>query len=210
MIAYIGLYLGQRWTEDNATGLQSLVWRHTWEATRDLTFKKMLLQYNSEDCHVLKLVTEVVGNIAEGVNVNNELQPIETNDLEVNSYKKFKKNEFLIDGLDFVNKCAYFDYQREKIFFRNKKLKKPTRKNKVKFSKVHMNKCGEIPLPMKCYKCGSNKIFKRDKLSKIIFSIKFVHFGIKRWIIKYSTSRVSCSRCNHKFRPYEFTKIRGK
>jgi predicted RecB family nuclease len=206
----IGLYLGQRWTEDNATGLQSLVWRHTWETTRDLTFKKMLLQYNSEDCHALKLVTEVVYNIAAGVNVNNELQPVETNDLEINTYKKFKKNGFLIDGLDFVNKCAYFDYQREKIFFRNKKLKKPTIKNKMRFSKAHINKFIEIPLPMTCYKCGSNKIFKRDKLSKKVFSIKFINFGIKRWIIKYSTSRVSCSQCNHKFRPYEFTKIRGK
>jgi hypothetical protein len=107
-------------------------------------------------------VTEVVCNIAEGVNVNNKLQPIETNELEVNAYKKFKKNEFLIDGLDFVNKCAYFDYQREKIFFRNKKSKKSTIKNKAKFPKIHINKFVEISLPMTCYKCGSNKIFKRD------------------------------------------------
>src|SRR4029434_4014311 len=83
----IGLYLGQRWTENNATGLQSLVWRHSWETTRDLTFKKILLQYNAEDCHVLKIITEAVCNIAEEVNVNNILHLIEANNLEVDSYK---------------------------------------------------------------------------------------------------------------------------
>ena len=187
----IGVCLGQRWTEDNATGLQSLVWRHRWETTRNLTFKNILLQYNAEDCRVLKIVTDVVCNIAEGVNANNILQTVETNELAVNSYNKFKKNGFLIDGLDFVNKCAYFDYQREKIFFRNKKSKKSTTKNNVRFSKIHINKFVEIPPPTTCYKCGSNQIFKRDKLSKTILSIKFAHFGIKRWIVKYSTRRVS-------------------
>jgi len=59
----IGSYLEQKWTEKNATGLQSLVWRHTWEATRESTFKKILLQYNLEDCFALKKVTEAVENV---------------------------------------------------------------------------------------------------------------------------------------------------
>src|SRR4030095_6734478 len=126
------------------------------------------------------------------------------------SYGKFKKNRFLVDGLDFVNKCAYFDYQREKIFFRNGKPKKTRTKIQSKVSKIHINKLIEIPLPMACYKCGSSKIFKRDKLNKIIFSVKFDKFGVKRWVVKYSTSRVSCDACQYKFRPCAFTKIRGK
>src|SRR5262249_33753551 len=149
------LYLGQRWTEDNATGLQSLVWRHAWETTRELTFKKILLQYNLEDCLALKLVTEVVCDIAEGVNINNKLQFVLTDELKVDSYGKFKKNGFLVDSLNFVNKCAYFDYQREKIFFRSRKSKKTTRKMKSKVSKIHINKTIDIPLPITCYKCGS-------------------------------------------------------
>jgi predicted RecB family nuclease len=206
----IGACLGQRWTEDNATGLQSLVWRHAWETTREPTFKQILLQYNLEDCLVLKVVTEVVRNIAEGVKINDKLQIGSTDELIGASYGKFKKNRFLVDGLDFVNKCAYFDYQREKIFFRNGKPKKTRTKIQSKVSKIHINKFVEIPLPMTCYKCGSSKIFKRDKLNKIIFSVKFDKFGVKRWIVKYSTSRVSCDACQYKFRPCAFTKIRGK
>src|SRR4029434_525224 len=70
----IGAYLGQRWTEDNATGLQSLVWRHAWETTREPTFKQILLRYNLEDCLALKAVTEVAHNIAEGAKINDKLQ----------------------------------------------------------------------------------------------------------------------------------------
>src|SRR5690606_32592927 len=43
-------YLGFRWTEPDASGLQSIVWRRTWEASGAQHFKSKLLTYNLEDC----------------------------------------------------------------------------------------------------------------------------------------------------------------
>jgi predicted RecB family nuclease len=46
----IGKYLGFRWTEPDASGIQSLIWRRRWEETRSEEFKDMLTTYNLEDC----------------------------------------------------------------------------------------------------------------------------------------------------------------
>src|SRR5262249_3011115 len=43
-------FLGCKWTEANATGLQSLVWRARWEQTHEQIWKDKLLAYNAEDC----------------------------------------------------------------------------------------------------------------------------------------------------------------
>ena len=58
-------YLGCTWTEENASGLQSLVWRARWEQERDPIWKDKLLTYNAEDCAALKKVTEFVQAVGE-------------------------------------------------------------------------------------------------------------------------------------------------
>ena len=55
----VGRYLGCTWTEENASGLQSLVWRARWEQTREPVWKDKLLTYNAEDCAALKKVDGV-------------------------------------------------------------------------------------------------------------------------------------------------------
>src|SRR5436305_3999627 len=54
----IGKFLGFRWTEADASGIQSIVWRRKWEETQSVAFKDMLTTYNLEDCAALKRVTE--------------------------------------------------------------------------------------------------------------------------------------------------------
>ena len=50
----IGKHLGFAWTDPDACGLQSLVWRRRWEQTRDDSFKRRLVAYNAEDCAALR------------------------------------------------------------------------------------------------------------------------------------------------------------
>jgi hypothetical protein len=52
----LGRFLGAAWSDPQASGLQSLAWRHRWEATRDERFRQSLLQYNREDCEVVRLL----------------------------------------------------------------------------------------------------------------------------------------------------------
>ena len=54
----VGACLGCSWTEPDASGVQSLVWRRRWEATHAEEWKQKLITYNLEDCLALRRVTE--------------------------------------------------------------------------------------------------------------------------------------------------------
>src|SRR5207302_7479840 len=49
----IGEHLGVSWSEPQASGLQSLVWRHQWEDTGQDEYRTRLITYNREDCQAL-------------------------------------------------------------------------------------------------------------------------------------------------------------
>jgi len=49
--------LGCTWSDEHASGIQSILWRRHWETNRDEMWKA-LLTYNKEDCTALRTVTE--------------------------------------------------------------------------------------------------------------------------------------------------------
>jgi predicted RecB family nuclease len=49
-------YLGFRWSGSLTSGLETIVWRHQWEAFGDPAVKQTLLDYNRQDCEALELV----------------------------------------------------------------------------------------------------------------------------------------------------------
>jgi predicted RecB family nuclease len=59
----LGRFLGGEWTDPQASGLQSLVWRHRWETTRDDQVRQSLLQYNREDCEAVRLLVDRLDRI---------------------------------------------------------------------------------------------------------------------------------------------------
>ena len=56
----IGKGIGCSWTEPDASGIQSIVWRAQWEASHGKEWKQKLQTYNLEDCAALKRVTDVL------------------------------------------------------------------------------------------------------------------------------------------------------
>jgi predicted RecB family nuclease len=46
-------WLGFKWSEDGASGIQSMAWRQAWEESGDPALKRKLVTYNSEDCQAL-------------------------------------------------------------------------------------------------------------------------------------------------------------
>src|SRR5206468_2712050 len=56
----VGQFLGYSWSSPDASGVQSLVWRRSWDESGDPRLKETLLAYNRDDCAALKRVTEFV------------------------------------------------------------------------------------------------------------------------------------------------------
>jgi predicted RecB family nuclease len=117
----VAYYLGFRWSDPDASGLQSVVWRYDWQATRDESLKQRLLTYNREDCAALERLVEVVEPLGD-----EHRQPAVGSGTPVASvanvagpYRhKFGATPFTLPEFARITKCAYFDYQRSRVLCR--------------------------------------------------------------------------------------------
>jgi hypothetical protein len=194
----IGTYLGFKWSDENASGIQSLVWRKQFELTNSQTAKSKLVEYNLEDCLALKRVVEFIGeinrNVPEETNKNQDI--VHTDDLRDESIHKWGRVNFVLKDLEYINNCAYFDYQREKVFVRtNKNLKKIKRLGRYQEKRSYrINKKITLPIRRECPIC-KGKMQRHANYSRIIFDLRFSSAGIKRWITNYQATRVRCPSC---------------
>ena len=87
--------------------------------------------YNLEDCVGLQRVTEVLTTIVNRANIAPPLPLEEPNgppiaflkDVEkLSDFHTWGKVPFVHPDYEYINKCAYFDYQRERVYIRTSKI----------------------------------------------------------------------------------------
>ena len=199
----IASFLGFKWSAHNASGIMSLSWRQQWEGTREETVKQRIITYNHEDCLALRVVEE-------------ELQGIVSNDGGAAAFRTknadeikaekplgiFKRNEFCFREFTTINKCAYFDYQRSKVYVRtSSEVKKAMDRPYRKKTAYRVNKEILLNTPKRFPLCGSLSVVKHSKHSRIVYDLKVFNGGVKRWIIRYRSPRCLCKKCNRTFQP---------
>jgi predicted RecB family nuclease len=65
-----------RWSDPDASGLQSIAWRIRWERTHDDLWKTKIIEYNLEDCAALRTVTDFIqGACAKGMAASDPSEP---------------------------------------------------------------------------------------------------------------------------------------
>ena len=121
----IGGFLGYQWSGPLSSGLQTLVWRDRWLTGHDPFLKAMLIQYNYEDCAALKGVAEFLEKIiAAGFSGSSQheqgVQVTSTSTLatEKNEWQLYGPTDYALDDFRTINRLAYFDYQRDRVFAR--------------------------------------------------------------------------------------------
>jgi predicted RecB family nuclease len=216
----VGRYLGCNWTDEKSCGLQSLVWRASWVQAKDSTWKDKLVTYNAEDCAALKKVTECVQAIGEAARnrgaevTSTPSSPVVAWADEVGrsfSHREFCEAKFTIEDFDRANSCAYFDYQREKVFLRTSKAVK----------RACLNQRRRVPRPKAtrvveikddaCPKCGGKQIIQlREKPhSKLAYDLKLTRGGIHRQVIRCRSTLHWCEDCKRGFSPEGLRKLDG-
>ncbi len=174
----IASILGFKWSDQNASGLMSLLWRQQWDSSYDEIWKQKLVTYNREDCFALQILVENLQN----VNSDNRIAVCSTKDIaELHAEKPlgiFKKNDFYFPELERINSCAYFDYQRAKVYCRtNPNVKKSLKRNAQKgILKLRANKIITINKKIPCPRCKSNSICETLRLRNTSF-LKFLISG---------------------------------
>jgi len=123
----IARFLKFSWSDLTSSGTQSIIWRREWEESKILTLKQNLITYNSEDCMALELVATTVGELGQQAS-KTTMGPGEGDVVNVDSLKnqKTKWGDFSssIPGFEEINKAAYWDYQRDRVYVRSNKILK--------------------------------------------------------------------------------------
>jgi predicted RecB family nuclease len=200
----IGRFLGFQRSDERATGLQSIVWRSSWTENRDPDTKARLLQYNQDDCRELKHLFDFVQQAispdpTSATMPHTPFKVAPTEDLTTARprWELFRPREYIIKDLGQIAKCAYFDYQRERVFVRtHPQLKVAVKKQRRASTRVNATTILES---RRCPLCGSKSIEPGKQMSHIECDLKFFKGGVKKWITKTVSWRYQCSKCKSHF-----------
>jgi predicted RecB family nuclease len=200
----IAHYLGFQWSDRTASGARSLVWRYQWEMTKDSTLKQQLITYNREDCEALERVVNTVIQLCQ--NREDTTTSVDDNVAHAESLMpgdtyRFGQKEFSMPELEYINKAAYWDYQRDQVYVKSSKRLKRIAQQKIdiRTKAFPVDKIIACPRPAYCPHCKSTKLYKRPRNSRIVHDLNFRRYGIERRIIKYVSHNYVCRTCDTKF-----------
>jgi len=121
----VASYLGYVWAYPGASGQHAMVWRSQWELSGDPAIKDRLIAYNVDDCKALEVVFRamecICGHWVDGDEPKNTtpgLNVVRADELKREHPYGFRRTQFANPQLDYINKCAYWDYQRNKVYLR--------------------------------------------------------------------------------------------
>lgn len=205
----IARFLKFEWTESDASGLQSIIWRYNWELTQNEDLKNKLIVYNIEDCRALMKVKEWIVKIPTIWNGNFE----KAENIKKDSIFKWQRVSFLVKEFEQINHFAYFNYQREKVLIKTypkiAARQKALNSKKGKKKSVKPNKIVQFERPKYCPRCIGFTCWKHNKYYRTITDLKITRTMIKRYIISYHLNIFECGDCNFQFTPEDSLAIGG-
>ena len=210
--------LGCSWSVANASGLQSIAWRKRWEAGHAEEWKDRLTTYNMDDCAALKEVVVFVRHVGDRdrekdlqLPGNEGCLPVWRAEEQLGSSGRpdWHNTTAALPDFGHIRKCGYFDYQREKVYFRtNETIRKAcVRRAKGKARKLSPNRTVEIRQEA-CPRCKSSNILRLNGSAKIKvgYDLRFSPSGIRRQVVHYTAAIHRCRECRKEFHPERYKK----
>ncbi|SNQ61207.1 TM0106 family RecB-like putative nuclease [Candidatus Methanoperedens nitratireducens] len=209
----LGKFIGASWTSLDASGLQSLVWRHRLEENQNSDYKQMLVTYNEEDCRALWLLTERLSEISETAdsqaNIDFADQPKQnTTERGGEIHRKFEE----------ILRNAHADYNRNRISIQPKRSMESTKNKKRGAQKGHQGykriipsstgKVIRVPMRRKCPIHKGVPLHRSEETAKkIIIDLHFTKNGYRKTVTEYVGTNGYCKRCGKYYTPHGIQKL---
>lgn len=210
----IGNFIGTSWAFPDASGIQSLVWRHHWEKTQDEKYFQHLITYNQEDCQALGRLVDFLSQIK---NNSDSLM-----DVDFADNPKRHQTEIgyqLHHQFETILKSAHANYNRSKISFRkafeNSDEKEKNRNNRVGHpgywkKKPEADRVVRLPRLKVCPKHQNELLEPSNKMAEhVIIDLEFFGNGVKKLAIKYIGKKARCSKCKKYYPPQKIIELSG-
>jgi predicted RecB family nuclease len=206
----IAQFLGFEWGDPSSSGLQSIAWRHDWEASGDPTVREKLIAYNADDCEALCLVARTLGQISQpeidtADPTSSESGIIHAESLGRNLTSKWRRFKSPLADLELINSAAHWNYQRDRVFIRSGTAKRKTTKRTVSRRPV---KKAEILVvlkpPTSCPECGKRGRRKARLFSRNVQDLVFSRGSVKGRSVNYVFQTYRCRSCGHEYNEHEW------
>jgi predicted RecB family nuclease len=204
----VGAYLNFQWEEPAADGFLSMAWRKQWKETNNVEWKDKLVRYNLDDCTALYRVHSWFNQLIAGATPESVQEVAQ---MKKHSPYRLQHNKEYGDDFQEISKAAYFDYQRNKVYWRNElKKESPAGSSKIKMLKPGrgsiawkpktINEVIIMPPLNACTGCGHTKLYQshETKSSVVQTDLKFTASGIRQHVTEYRSGTSKCAKCGKK------------
>jgi hypothetical protein len=212
----IGHFIGAQWTSPQASGLQSLVWRHHWEATREDTYKKILLAYNAEDCRALQALLSSLTTLQESAKT---LTHVDFADRP----KQYAtpRGEDIHRVFDILLKSAHADYTHHRVYLRSKKetenyelKKRGAKQGHQAYQRLLPTRVGKVirvPPRRTCPTHHDAPLQLRESMAEhALIDLHFTTQGCRKTVTKYLGARGYCPTCDKSYDPQGIEQFGGQ
>jgi predicted RecB family nuclease len=194
-------WLGFKWTDSGLSGKQAIACREGAENCESSIAKRRLVTYNREDCEASALLALTIYRLStthrtQG-SIGREIDVVRTDDLKPPLVTKWRKFSSPLSELEFVNKAAHWDYQRDRICVRTgKRLKSRHTTAKRDNNRVwRVDKVVRENATGTCPHCKRNGVRHGVVRSTTLQELLFERFSLKRRFIRYEYQPYWCATC---------------
>ena len=215
----LGAVVGATWHSPHSSGLQSLVWRYRWEDTQDEDLKQVLLAYNRDDCHALRLLVAELRDIGIAADARDDV------DFSNSPKQLFTSlGEDIHHELDRIVTSAHANYQRGRIRIsqrganangspeKRKGGRPPKGYRAIDLHRVPAKGGITVRLPRR-RKCPHDKVplTPSDQQSeRVLIDLAFTKAGCRKTIVRYVGTKGYCPRCQKSYLPNTMRSLRNQ
>jgi len=202
----LGRFVGAAWTDLQASGLQSLVWRHKWEMTRDERFKQSLLRYNREDCEAVRLLVDRLDQIRRDAASDPSIEFARRPKRHATETGKAVHGQFeRILGSAEEGSASRGIRARQREAGEGEPKKRGARKGHQAYYRIIPSKVNRVVQVLPKRRCpkGHGKLILDDQglAEKTVTDLVFTRNGSRKTVTRYQGKKGFCQKCKRHYDP---------
>ena len=195
----VAKFVGASWTEPDASGIKSLVWRYYWNNNQEIQYKSSLITYNQEDCYALKVLVDELERITFSADTLSDVDFAQTPKSNISEVGEKISSQF-----EMILRFANVQYDKKKISFRQGKVIKDHNRERPSPSRFipKPDKIVQVSQVNTCLKCGYSPLrLTETTTTRNIIDLVLTRNGIKKIVTRYIGLQGYCVKCHRKYPP---------